>query len=783
MQSTFLFAFRWIAPLLVVCYVLGMLAVPCLPMTDAMEQPIAVSRLEFWLIHVSVPSAIWWRWTDGFQPLCFTDRLPVFAIASAWLIACWILGRLTLRCDPINMSLLAMKRNFLALILGQSWLAFLVFLHGTFLGTQATHLWLILISIVSAILWCIGNILSTASNLDSSLKPLQTPKSAMVPDTSFDTSIRRRMIGVLFLAIAWLSFVHVYGATVPTSDQEVRNGNWWLAKHSLQDGRLHYRHDNIEANEPAGWTMPSLACVSILDSWFAGASESNENWKEQRLERRGRLRFGVVSGKLIQAILFVAAIFLLGVQLSEQWGVLPSLFVTFLLIATPGIAELSRIGRTECLAGAWAIAMLCIWQTIRSESREGRPLGIGWWMLFAGACCSGYTTTLLIGLPAFGLAVWNRFGWPRHREPIVQRNWAAMPWQLLAVKSLIVVAILAASTYYLRNGLAVRDPIAPWSTIMSQQLGWSPSTDFGQNWSEAHRVRAETITEATSENSAPHAPVDSKSPYRIANLVDGLSRLLWHSNVHGLMLVPFAVLGLTVCLTMPPYRILGLSMLWYTFWVCWWWCISPRLDRDWVGALFLLGWPAVAGVHWMMEQANRIWLALLVTIGISWSVVVIPIWPTSDNRMLVSIESIQSPKTIEPIDSIDANPTDYVALLNRMLLNDQHLNRGSKLLLVGDKDDFDLLCPCITNGQFDRSLLEECVDLNPPDRLAALRSKGITHVVLDWSSLRERERDFPVKSELKIRNLTNEMISSSQLQAISWEINSSQAELFRVNEH
>jgi len=777
MQSTFLFAFRSIAPLLVVCYALGMLAVPCLPLTDAMEQPVAVSRLEFWLIHVSVPSAIWWRWTNGFQPICFTDRLPVFALASAWVIACWILGRLTLRCDPINTSLSATKRNCLALFLGQSWLASLVFLHGTFVGPRATITLLFGIAIVSATLWCIGNILSAAANLERSLKPLQTPKSAMVPDPSFETSIRRRMIGVLFLAIAWLSVVQVYGATVPTSDQQVRNRSWWLANHALQEGRLHYRHDNLESNEPAGWTMPSLACMSILDSWFAGEPESNENWKEQRLERRGRLRVGGVSGKLIQAILCVASLFLLGVHWKERWGVLPSLFVTFMLIATPGIAELTRFGRTECLTGAWAIAMLCLWQTIRSESRYGRPLGIGWWMLFAGACCSGYATTVLIGLPAIGLAVWNRFAGRKQTEQYGKRNWAAMPTPLLAARSLLVVAILAASSFYIRNGLAVRDPIAPWGTMVTQQFGRSPSRELGRNWSEAHRVRSETITEATSENTVPHEPVGAKSPYRIANFFDGLSRLLWRSNVHGLMLVPFAVLGLTVGLTMPPYRVFGLSILWYACWVCLWWSITPRLDRDWVGALFLLGWPAVSGVRWMMDQANRFWLALLVTIGISWSVVVLPIWPTSDNRMLISMDSVQSPKSVDPSES---NPTDYVALLNRMLLNDHHLNRQSKLLLVGDNDDFDLLCPCITNGPFDRSVLDECVDLGPPNRLAALQSKGITHVVLVWSSLRERERDFLVKSESKYRNLTNEMISSSQLEAIPWEINSSQAELFKV---
>ena len=180
----------------------------------------------------------------------------------------------------------------------------------------------------------------------------------------------------------------------------------------------------------------------------------------------------------------------------------------------------------------------------------------------------------------------------------------------------------------------------------------------------------------------------------------------------------------------------------------------------------------------MMNQANPYWLALFVTIGICWSVVVIPIWPTSDSRMLVSIDSIQSPKSVDSNESI---PTDYVALLNRMLLNDQHLSRRSKLLLIGDNDDFDLLCPCITNGPFDRSVLDELIDMDPKRRLAALRLKGITHVVIVWSGIRERERDFLVKSEIKIRNLTNEMLSSSHLQAIPWDINSSQAELFKVN--
>ena len=47
-------------------------------------------------------------------------------------------------------------------------------------------------------------------------------------------------IGVLFLAIAWLFAVQIYGSTVPTSDQDLRNVNWTRRKRERPDSLRGY---------------------------------------------------------------------------------------------------------------------------------------------------------------------------------------------------------------------------------------------------------------------------------------------------------------------------------------------------------------------------------------------------------------------------------------------------------------------------------------------------------------------------------------------------------------
>ena len=779
MQAPLLFAFRTIAPFSVLCYVVFMLAVPCLPFTDTMNQPMAVPRWEYWLIHVSVPSTIWWRWTGGLQSVCVSDRLPVFLAALLWVVLCWGLGRLVLRCDAMNVYLSKFKRNCLAILVGQSILANIVLWHASLVGTRHSLTLLFCISAMAVGIWWLGDYFLKTYNHNANHDHLIDSKVFEPSDGSFDNSIRRRMIGMLFLSIAWLTCVQVYGASIPTCDREVRTVDWWLAKHSLLDGQIQYRRENVRANEPAGWTMSSLASMSLLSNGLANENENAGSWKELRQQQMERMLYGAVAGKVVGAILCVIAIFLIGVHLNERWGVLPSVLSTFMLIATPGIAELTRLGRTECLIGAWGTAMLCIWQTHESKGKLGQPLGIAWWCLFAGACSSGYCAAILVGGPAIGIAVWNRYFLRSRMVSSLKAKTAKERSPRILYQCLIVVAIMSASNSYVRNCVVAGDPVVPWLKVIEQQIGWSRRTEAGEKWSYAHRVRAETISETLLQNGDTETQDPLHSPYRMANIFDGVSRLVWNSNVHGLLLVPFAMLGVVIALFSRAYRMGGLATACFLGWSTLWWLFSPRFDRDWTGSLLFLAWPAASGISWMMGCANRYWLALLVTVGILWSVVVIPIWPTSDNRILVAIEAAQGSKLEDEID--ESNPKDHIQLLNRMLLDGQHLDQYSKLVLVGDNDDFGLLCPAISYGPFDRSLWDELLDTAPEQRQAAMNRKGITHVVIIWSGISDQEREFGIKLEPRLRSFLDEMLEANQLSAISWQFNSSQTELYRVN--
>ena len=95
MYSAFLFALRLLIPGIVLAYVFAILASSCMPVADTTGEAQAIPRWEFWLIHASVPSAIWWQWTGGLQPITISDRVPIyrgcdldFGLPDAWKIHC-----------------------------------------------------------------------------------------------------------------------------------------------------------------------------------------------------------------------------------------------------------------------------------------------------------------------------------------------------------------------------------------------------------------------------------------------------------------------------------------------------------------------------------------------------------------------------------------------------------------------------------------------------------------------------------------------------------------------
>ena len=791
MRSALLFANRVLLPAFVLVYVLAMLAASCMPLSDTMGEAQAVPRWEYWLLYASVPSAIWWQWTGGLQPVYFVDRIPIFALSLAWITACWSLGTQISTLDPVSNRLSKYERIGVSILLGQAVLSTVVFLTGWLLGLQSVAMGLVGISIAIAFWRFRASQIKAEQTLEPDRVEITTTLESDV-DPSFASSIRRRMIGLLVLATVFLIGFQVYGATMPSHDSHVREVDWWLVKHTALDGRIRWATDHALVNAPAGLDMSAVAFVSFLTFDLqpsirmqkqSDSIASQESWNRRTLT-------GVLAGKTTNAMLCLIGVMLVSIHLGRRHGFLPGLYVAFLLVATPGIAELIRLGRSEALTGVWCSALAIVWQASSTSLRKPIPLGIVWGLLVGGAFGSGYAAAVLAGVPASVL--WLSNSW-RKREA----SKAGM--SKLVTAAIAVGVTLTASSFYIRNAIASGDPIYPWSGVVAQQVGIIEKNEFRDAIRFASRVPAETIaesmaaenTDSIAENVKRDRWTSQQSPYRFINLQDGLIRLFGNSNAHGLTLIPFALVGVLIGGIHGRYGQIRVAGLWFVSWISIWWLFFTRQDRDWVGALVLLAWPAALGAEWLLERARGYYMMLLVSITIVWAVVVLPVWPTSDNRILVSLDTLSRRANFPVSDLVDEPPfktnlepeqneqLDYASILRSSLkgtINDE------TVLLVGESDDFDFLSECYTNGPFEEGLLGRCIGLKASETDSMLRSRGVRLVLVVWSGVRYREKLIGRNLESEYRSTINNLVSESFLKPIPWEISSSHAELFRVNE-
>ncbi len=806
MRFALLFAVRLLVAAMVLAYVLTMLAAPCIPVADASGTVQAIPRWEYWLLHASVPSAIWWQWTGGLQPIAISDRFPLLLVAAIWMLCCLGTGQWIAKLDPLSDALSKNERMGVAALVGHAILATVVFLHSTFLGTPSLVGLAVAVCVLSAWQW----------RYRTKAQPV-IQASTVSNDDSLSTSIGRRMVGLMVIANVFLACVHVFGATIPTQDMQVREVDWWIAKHASLDGKLRWSEDHMLANAPAGFNMPAILFASVLTCDLPRIasnpptslqkperpeqSEQAEQW--QRWEKwNSRLKTSVLAGKAVHAMLCLVGVWLVAVHLSRRWGILCGLFVALLLLSTPGLAELMRLGRTEALVAIWSVGLIVVFEAWKDSAQSHRPLGLLWGYLLAGALSSGYGSAILVGLPAlfigFVCSASRRIA-PRQRNSSTLAASASDTFgtaianeragvQSLAFRAAFLGAVIAASSTYLRNTWADGDPIAPWGKVfVAHTLGTVNRDKAVDAWLYAYRTPNETAQEsidafASEGNAGVSNP--SLSPYRLGNLQDGVLRVVGNSNVHGLMLIPFALVGVLVG-GLTKSRI---PVLWALFWVMIWWLFSLRLDRDWVGSLFLLAWPAAIGTKWMAAFIRGTYMFGLVLIAMVWAVVVIPIWPTSDNRILVALDQIEigsSTKGTGPADRSESphgivESVSYSRQFNESWMKTMPFEPRAKVLLIGETDDFDLMADCLSNGPFDEGWFDKAIGLSPEETGAMFRKQGITHLLVVWSGVRYRAKWTGQDNEDEYRKTIEGLRERSQLQSILWGIDASQAELFLV---
>lgn len=806
---------------MIVLYMAWMLCVPAVPVTDASEQLVAVPRWEYWLLQASAPSSLAWHWTGGFNPVMISDRVPIVLLALLWFAMASFTGGTILSFDTLTQILSKWQRRCLAILVGHSFLAGLFLILGSCLGTRSPLALLMGVAGFNLLPRGLSHMSKrslflnendapdTISKVRSDAHALDT-SDEKIADHSLSHSVFRRLIGLLILGSFWLALVQTYGASIPTVDEEVRTSDWWLVQHSLQEDRIRFYPENMDANAPCGTSMPSLfgasVCLAILTSETEGPSPELASRKHMHQ----CILLGVLAGKMVSALLCLTSLAFLGLSISRFYGLLPSCAIVFLLLATPGIAELIRYGRSEVLLGAYCIVLVILW-THSSSSHQASLAGSHqvavspvWWFVVAGTLLLGYGSAVLIGIPSLLLVLYEklqkRWNQASPNNPSLHRH----GYGNAATAALLVGALTIGLFPYARNLVASGDPFAPWSGVAMHAMGLAPENQEAAQWSKRFAVPSETVWEQVSK--AEESQFDArklesdapKSAYRVANAIDGWNRLIWDSNVHGLLLIPFAILGLAVSRFGLASRStkdsskwgIVLAWVWSGAWILVWWLLSRRLDRDWVGVLFLFSFPAALGVRWMMERAWPSYLGGILAITIVWSVLVIPSWPTSDNRILMSIQSLDSTlahapsagrSPAEASKSEDVDSKSVIGTLNALIEQELHMDSNSKLLLVGSNDDFGLLCD---SASF--SSMFGLPDSDPGQRstnqwMDSIRSAKVTHIALLWPEILERDQKYGQKTEPSYREFLAEGMSRGWLAPLVLELNSSRAQLFRIN--
>lgn len=807
---------------MIVLYMAWMLCVPALPVTDASEQLVAVPRWEYWLLQASAPSSLAWHWTGGFNPVMISDRVPVFLLALLWFAMASFTGGAILRLDTFTQSLSKWQRRCLAIIVGHSFLAGLFLILGTCLGTRSPLAFLMGVAGFNLLLRGLATMSKRSGFLNKNHAPDTISKvpsdshafdtsDEKIADHSLSHSVFRRLIGLLILGSLWLALIQTYGSTIPTVDGEVRTSDWWLVQHSLQEGRIRFYPENMNANAPCGTSMPSLFGASVCLAILPSENESQSPELASRKHEHHCILIGVLAGKMVGSMLCLTSLAFLGHYVYRQHGLLPACAIVFLLLATPGIAELIRFGRPEALLGAYSIVLVILWANSRSCNQAAlagsRQIATSpaWWFVVAGTLLLGFGNAVLIGIPGLLLVLHEqlRKRWMQAspNSPSQHRHW----YGNAATATLLLVALTIGLFPYARNLVAWGDPVAPWSGVAMHAMGLAPENQEASQWSKRFAVPSETVWEQVSI--AEGSPFDARKPendaprsaYRLANAIDGWNRLIWDSNVHGLLLIPFAILGLAVSRFGLATRStedtskwgIVLAVVWSGAWISVWWLLSRRLDRDWVGVLFLFSIPAALGVRWMMDRAWPYCLGGILAMAIVWSVLVIPTWPTSDNRILMSIQSLDStlanaphagkgPAEAPKLEDVDTK--SVIGTLNAFIEQELHMDCKSKLLLVGSNDDFGLLC--------DSSPFSSVFGLpgSGPGQgstnqwMDSIRSAKVTHIALLWPEIIEWDQKYGQKAESSYREFLAEGMSRGWLDPVVLELNSSRVQLFRVNQ-
>jgi hypothetical protein len=750
-----------------------MLVVPALPLALPEGDIFPVGRLELWFVYFSGAEGIWQQWTGGFFPT-LTDRWPMVFSSSLWLALAWGLGTAWTRADRLAAWGGSVLPHLLATAAGLGILSQLVLINGWIFGTRSLvglATW-VAIAWIGALVWVWGW-KKTGYQTDGAANKYKYSTDsdpelgghAEFEGEADDSMIRgwsRRWIPLAWLVGLWVAWLTCAGACLPSYDADVRELDMFATKEYFIRNSLGAIERQTPLQAPRGSIMPAIGIASALQWDATGPFPSNA------------LLHSILASQLIQGAMWIIAIGMVMETVRRTYGLLTCTVIGFLLVTHPGMHELVRLGGGAGGAGLWTVCGLVLMQAPRSAKQPIMTVAA----VGAGAFGNSIWIVGVVGLPILVLFI-LRWRSESGREP-------KTPTKQLRCNCLLILGLCFMALWPLR--------------LFLSSLGTQPETP-GMGWTFQGN------------------PLGLFDPVQWMRI---LQRLVWDSPAHGLLLVPFAVLG---CFQRWDTWV-RTSVLWWSGWMLLWLLATDRMDRDWVLATPLLAWPAAAGIQTLQRSTGPWILVPVCYVAMVWSALLMSAWPMSDPRWLAPLGALTPWGDVSQMEQLDNQVNSssetsggdvrsgvgqeglgeddsvgfawhrtapvYCRWVNEYTRGKPSSDPSKKLqwMIIGNSDTFFLTVPTLSSSLRDRCWMDDVLEVmerasteghdQATETERWLRERNVGYILIDWQGMHVRDELRHVDRESALRDAVGKLQRMGCLKRLSWPYASGDADCFEV---
>lgn len=692
-------------------------------------------------LRALLPDALYQDWTaNGTLALGLLDRVPLWIAAAFWYGLAWSIGdavlqrlpMVALRTHAAPTQALAV-RHPLAITLGLGMLSLTTLMVG-WLG------WLRPASgmISAVVIWIAIGIFSCVQGRRCvALRPT-TPNE---PLTGAAYPLMRRLIHLLQWVFAVCCFYYSVAAAMAPVEFDVLEYHLQAPKEFWQQGAITFLPHNIYANMPLGIEMHALAWMSLIggsDGWWWGALI-------------GKVIIGwmaPLTAWLLAASLFEFSQREQATDMEREHGGLLALGGAVLYVTLPGVAEVSQFGQIDAGFGLYLLATVVVAFHysfgLGNSERKGTAVVLG---VFAGlAFAAKYPGVMFAVVPAVCVIALKAFHRPLQLKSLGLH---------LALFGLGV--LLTAGPWLAKNTLLCGNPVYPLAGSLFG--GKTLDTAKVEQWQQAHAIPAAKNADGTEVR------------YSGRQAIASLQQLAYKSPIPSPILVPMLLLGILYS----PRRETWWWLSWLVAGLAVWWFMSHRLDRFWLPLLPLACWLAARASLPLFQTAAGIPLAVVLTIGVSYSLLFFASPPLNDPRYLVSLKA----------QRYDCKGEEFTRVSKVIGWINENLQASDRVLMVGQAAVFDVAVPCDYSTCFDDSKWDKIAQAaSPAERLQKFKELGVTHVYIHWGEI-ERYRspgNYGFRSKITQPQVA-EFISSGVLSVVEGVEELKGGSMLKVNEN